>query len=85
MDHEEKQLNAVHEMDLDSVLQKLGVLDRFLNQDIKCKFCSTIMTRENVYSFFRESGNVSFVCSKPDCVSDSLAYIEERKKTKLEV
>lgn len=84
MEHEEKKLNAVHERDLDTLLQKLGVLEKFKNGKTHCKFCGSIVGKDNIYSFFLDSGNVSFICDKPECVSQSISYIEEKKRTKLE-
>ena len=40
------------------------------------------MTKDNIYSLFKEAGTVAFVCDKPECITASLLYLEEKKKTK---
>jgi hypothetical protein len=82
MDRDERQLRTVHEMDLDKLLDSFGVRESFDSGKILCKFCrSTVMTKDNIYSLFKESGAISFVCDKPACITESLLYLEDKKKT----
>jgi hypothetical protein len=82
MNEKNKQnLNTVHEMDLQRLLGSLGISDDFQNGKILCKFCKKTITKDNIYSLFRESGSISFVCDEPSCITQSLIYLEERKKT----
>lgn len=84
MEHASKQVNAVHERDLKSLLRRLNLLERFNSGSIKCKFCEIAIHKENMYSFFRESGGINFVCNKPFCITESLMYLSEKGKSRLE-
>jgi len=80
---DKKTLNAIHERDIDSLLERLKMKDDFENGKIKCKFCSTIINKDIIYSLFPESGDIKFVCDNPECVTEMLEYIEEKKKNKI--
>ena len=69
---EKKEVKAVHTDDLEDVLKKLGCLDDFLNQRIKCKVCGDIITKENAGSIRRVEGNVQFTCNKTSCYTDAM-------------
>lgn len=82
MNEKNKQsLNTVHEMDLERLLSSLGLVKEFQEGRLLCKFCRKIITKDNIYSLFRESGSIAFVCDDPSCITQSLIYLEERKKT----
>lgn len=81
-EHEKKQLNAVHEKDLDSLLEKIHLLEAFSAGKLQCKFCKTTITKENLYSILPESGTFNLICDKPECVNALLSYLEERKRSK---
>lgn len=77
---DKKILNAIHERDIDTLLKKLNLKEDFDNGKIKCKFCNTVINKENIYSLFPESGDIKFVCDNPECINKMLSYIEEKKK-----
>ncbi|OGY38651.1 MAG: hypothetical protein A2418_02895 [Candidatus Brennerbacteria bacterium RIFOXYC1_FULL_41_11] len=84
MDRENKEINAVHERDLDNLLQRLGVKDKFDAGEFLCKFCKEAVTKENLYSILPESGGINFVCDKPACVIAFTEYTAEKEKNKPE-
>lgn len=84
MEQENKQVSAVHERDLDNLLTRFGVKEKFDSGQMKCKFCGTVVTRENIHSVLPESGEVSVICDKPKCITALLGYLENKKRTKLE-
>ena len=79
-ERERKQLNVLHERDLDLLLERFGIKDIFLANQIKCKFCNRLVNKENVYSFLPESGMVNVICDAPECILQLSQYIEEKKK-----
>jgi len=76
IENENKEIQAVHERDLDNLLNKLSLKDSFNAGKIKCKFCKNIITKENLYSLISESSMVNFVCDTPQCIADFMAHIE---------
>lgn len=82
MKNEDKeQINTVHENDLNSVILKLGLADKIRNKEVKCKFCKTEITLENIYSFLPESGSVNIICENPNCITELMKYLSEKDKT----
>ena len=78
-ENENKEVQAVHERDLENLLNKLSLKDSFNAGVIKCKFCKNIITKENLYSLLSESGAVNFICDKPQCISNFMVHIENKK------
>ena len=82
MDRENKEINAVHERDLDNLLQRLGIKKKFESEVFKCKFCNEAITKQNLYSILPESGGINFICDKPACVITFTEYTAEKSKNK---
>ncbi|GBE16360.1 hypothetical protein BMS3Abin15_00174 [bacterium BMS3Abin15] len=80
MEREKKELSTIHERDIDKLLENTGIKNDFLAGKLHCKFCDEIVNRENVYSFLPESGAINVICDKPECVTELLSYVEEKKK-----
>ena len=76
---EVKSLNVVHDDELISLLEKLGVKETVMKGGKKCKFCSGVVTIENIYSIFPESGDIKIVCENPDCIKKLISYVNEKK------
>ncbi len=71
-------LSAVHDDDLVGLLQSLGVLHDIEAGNIKCKFCKDQINLDSLQALLPDSGSVSFVCKKPDCVRLFINYMEEK-------
>lgn len=84
MDKIEKSLKAVHENDLDNLLEKIGKKADLEVGNLKCKFCDTKITKENLYSILPESGTFNFICENSECVNALLVYLDERKNKQIE-
>ena len=73
---EKKKINLVYDDDLKGMLRKLGVLDDFVQERKKCEFCKNIINMENLYSLFKESEDIKFVCDSPECIKKLLIYLK---------
>lgn len=82
INREKKEINTVHERDLDNLLQRLGIKDKFDANKFKCKFCKDIITNDNIYSVLPESGGINFICNKPPCVIEMTEYLTEKNRNK---
>ena len=65
---ETRALKAVHDDDLTHFLTSLGELDAFQRGERRCKFSNDVITFDNLYAIFAESGSIKYVCHKPACV-----------------
>lgn len=72
-------LKAVHDNDLEGLLDSLGLSSKLKAGELKCAFCKEIMTIENLHSIFPDSGSIKLTCSNPDCVKLLMARMEEKQ------
>lgn len=64
-----KDLEAIHEQDLKTLLKNWGMLDAFEAGTIKCRFCGDSILGKNFGAIFSENKQVFFSCSKLDCLA----------------
>ena len=67
-------LSAVHDDDLEDVLDALGLSAAFARGEIRCKFCRDVVTWTNLHSLFPDGGDVKMACEKPICVNALLEF-----------
>lgn len=61
-------LRAVHDDDLIQFLQSIGLHRPIIDGDVRCYFCSEVVTLANFLAAFPLSGTIKAVCNKPDCL-----------------
>lgn len=65
---QKKKVQAVHDEDLEKILEGLNILNKFKRGELKCKFCSSKITFNNLHSIFPQSGAIKLICDTPNCV-----------------
>jgi hypothetical protein len=68
---------AVHDQDLENILDGLGILSKFKRGELKCKFCNNTITFEDLHSIFPQSGSIKLVCDSPNCVRELYRLLRE--------
>ena len=63
-----EEVRVVHDDDLESFLDSLGILPQFKRGQLKCKFCGKPVTFENLHVVFPQSGSIKTVCDDADCI-----------------
>ena len=61
-------LKAVHDDDLESLLNSLGYLEKVHNGNCTCNFCGNTITIENLGAIFPLCGKVCFSCGDALCM-----------------
>lgn len=79
MKQDREVIKAVHDNNLESFLRSLGIYENLIGGKIKCKFCSVIISLENLSSIFPDSGSIKLSCDKPGCINKLNTYINEHK------
>ncbi|MBS4040668.1 MAG: hypothetical protein KGZ81_08715 [Flavobacteriales bacterium] len=74
-----RNLNAVHDKDLNQLLKNLGLMEKMNEGKLKCKFTGTPIDFENLYSIFPESGDIKVVCDSPEAIKLFTDYVNEHK------
>jgi len=72
-----EKVRMVHEQDLEKILDGLGILNKFKQGELKCKFCNNTITFSNLHSFFPQSGSIKLVCDSPNCVRELYRLLRE--------
>lgn len=72
-------IQAVHEQDLEKILEGLDLLDKFKHGELKCNFCRSRITFDNLHSFFPQSGDIKFVCTNSNCFRKLSKLLREGK------
>lgn len=63
-----KTLQLIHDDELQQLLVGLGLDEKIKNGKVKCKFCKSIITTDNIHSIFPEAGSVKVVCDSVNCI-----------------
>ena len=74
-----KDIKAVHDKDLESLLTSLGIIGDIKNGKVKCKFCDKVIDLDNLEMIFPESGSIKFSCKEIEC-NKKLCDLIEREK-----
>ena len=61
-------LKAVYSTELDSLLEKPGVLELFRNGEIKCRYCNKTISKNNLYAMVPVNSSIEFCCSESSCI-----------------
>ena len=61
----------------ENFLKRIDVYDDIVNGQKKCKFCSNPVNMDSISSVFAESGDIKFVCDKPECVARFSEYLAD--------
>lgn len=62
-------MKAVYDSDLKNLIDSLGITPGIEGGKYNCKFCNAIITFENLQAIQKESGELIFICTKPECFS----------------
>lgn len=71
-------LNAIHDNDLEKLLENLNLIEKLKQSELKCKFTEEIITLENLHSIFPESGTIKLVCDSPEAIKQLSEYLNEK-------
>lgn len=60
-------MQVVHDNDLQSLLNSLGVYNDVMRGKYHCLFCDNIITTDNIDSIVPHEGTIQFTCDKIEC------------------
>jgi len=72
-----KTLRVVHDDDLEALLRGLGLFGDLMNGLVQCSLCKQTVTWDNLHSLFPDSGAVKVSCSRPECIKQLVAWMDE--------
>ena len=62
-----EKIYAVHDRNLESFLESIGLLEKILNKEIKCANCECLISLENIGFIFPSKGKIELCCDNPAC------------------
>lgn len=74
----EGKLQVVHDDNLLKLLENLQLSGKLNRGELKCKFCQTIISFDNLAAVFPESDTIKIVCNSPECVLELSNYLNEK-------
>ena len=63
---------AIHDRDIETVLNDLGVLDKIYSGELLCSVCGTPLTLETIECLYMEGTEMKFCCQKVECCEVAL-------------
>ena len=63
---------AVHDMDLEKALRRLGIYERLVKGAMCCMICEESVDLENLGALMRANGKIKVICDKPACLSTAM-------------
>lgn len=71
---------AVHDIDLEKALRKLGIYEKLVEGSINCMICEERVDLDNLGALMRVNGKVKVICDRPACVSMAMKMSKALKK-----
>ena len=69
---EREKVSAVHDQDLEGLLETLGLLEAIQNGTVKCDVCGETVKLENILCVFPAGKSVGIGCDRPECARQVL-------------
>ncbi len=67
MSMQNQTVHAIHENDLETFLNNIGLLQKIKAGEIKCFFCGGTITLKNFYCVFPDEGDIKICCDNSSC------------------
>lgn len=61
------EIQAVHDDDLQILLESLGVFEQVQNGTEKCAYCGKAINLENLQCIFPDNNEINFCCTEDSC------------------
>ena len=64
-------IKAVHDVDLERVLRRLGLYEKLAREELGCAVCGRPLSLENLGGIYKENGEVKLVCNRIECLTEA--------------
>jgi len=65
-------IKAVYDTELNSFLEKLGLLEEMKNGQLRCSVCNRVLTFDNFGGVYNENGQLKCFCQQTECYLEVL-------------
>jgi len=63
-----KPIYAVYGNELEEFLQNIGELHDIITLKRKCIYCNQLISLDNLFQLFPQSGSVRYICKNKECI-----------------
>ena len=78
VDIPKKLLRAVHDTDLEGVLQSLGLLEGLRRGQLQCGVCGNTVTFENLRCIYPQGSKIKVCCDRPECFEKAFEKVDAK-------
>jgi hypothetical protein len=64
-------IKAIHDVDLERVLRRLGLYEKLARGELRCAVCGRPLSLENLGGIYKEDGEVKLVCNRIECLAEA--------------
>ena len=77
-------IKAVHDVDLERVLRKLGLYEDLASGRLRCAICGRPLSLENLGGLYKgRDGEIKLVCDRVECLVKAAQEVEETRRNKV--
>lgn len=70
------ELQAVHDNDIETLLDSIGYLQKYENGEIRCIYCNNTITYDNFQCLIPDKNKVLFCCNNIECYKKTIKIAE---------
>lgn len=70
-----QKISAVHDLDLERVLEELGLYSEVQNGKIRCVFCNKVICLGNIQYIFSKNEKIVISCDSQDCLEKAKQFL----------
>lgn len=74
-------INAVHDKDLRTILDKFGLSEKIDNNSLLCEFCYQPISWSEIGALLIKKGNIIVCCKLIDCINHAACMVEDGRAT----
>jgi len=68
-------IKAVHDVDLERVLRRLGLYEKLARRELRCAVCGRPLSLESLGRLYKENGEVKLVCNRIECLVEAARIV----------
>ena len=68
-------IKAVHDVDLERVLKRLGLYEKLARGELRCAVCGRPLSLENLGGIYKEDGEVKLLCNRIERLAEAVRRV----------
>jgi hypothetical protein len=77
--HDRLKIPAIHDHDLETVLNDLGILDKVTSGEVLCSVCGAPLTLDTIECLYMQGTELKLCCQKVECCELAINTTESKE------